>query len=208
MRVPGLARGKAASLPGSSRRLVVTGWDLGLAHCGWSDVEILHDRIEVVDLGVFTTEKSTKKQNVLATDDDLRRARELAEKVEAHIERVKPFALVVEGKSLPRNASSACKIGMAWGAFAAVVQRFGLPVVQASPQQVRKALGLLRNASKDEVKWKILDDLDIIPEQVREIFCAQIRDRIREHPIDATAVVVASTGSEIIRLARGSVSRM
>jgi Holliday junction resolvasome RuvABC endonuclease subunit len=191
----------------AAREVVVTGWDLGLATCGWSDVVLLGDREEVRDLGVFLTQKSSKKQNVHSSNDDLRRAEELAEKMADHVERVRPFAMVVEGKSLPRNASSSCKIGMAWGAFAATVRRFRLPVVQASPQQVRKALDLPRNASKDDVKAKVLGSPNLIPEQVLERFCSRIPDRFREHPLDATAVVLACRESEILRLARGSASR-
>jgi Holliday junction resolvasome RuvABC endonuclease subunit len=186
---------------------IVTGWDLGLAHCGWSDVMLLRDRDEVQDLGVFITEKSNKKQNVLSSDDDFRRGRELARMMTSHILTVKPVALVVEAKSLPRNSSAACKIGMAWGAFCAVAQQSGLPVVQASPQQVRKALGLARNASKQDVKEVIWNHLDLLPERVRAKMSAQIPDSKREHPIDATAAVLACRESEILRLARGTASR-
>lgn len=186
---------------------VVTGLDLGLAHCGWSDLMLLRDGEEVQDLGVWVTEKSNKKQNVLSSDDDLRRARELAVLMADHVDKVNPFALVVEAKSLPRNASAACKIGMAWGVFATVAMSFHLPVVQASPQQVRKALGLAKNASKQDVKAMILGQRDLIPERVREKFCATIPDTRREHPIDATAAVLACRESEILRLARGSASR-
>ena len=171
---------------------LLLGLDLGQAALGFAFE--LHAAGETVQaLEVVRTERSDRKRAVRESDDAVRRLVEIAAALER---RINPgvVALAVEAQSC--NASSSAKVGMAWGAIAAAVaQRHGLPVLQASPQEVKRALTGRKDASKADVQCALeirYPDLPDWPPQ---------RDRV-EHAADALAAVVACRDHAVIKLAR------
>jgi Holliday junction resolvasome RuvABC endonuclease subunit len=105
-------------------------------------------------------------------------------------------AVCAETMSWPRNAATSARIGIGWGIL---IGRVGdRPMAQASPQEVKLAMGLARSASKEEVQ-----------QAVRERFgryafdAAEIHPALFEHAYDAAAVVVACLENETIRMLRG-----
>ncbi len=194
------------ALPRAPDGALVLGLDLGLANCGWALWRLVARDAVLVDLGLWSTEKSDKRREVLASHDEMRRARELANQMDRLLNEWRDVgqpvrAVAVEAKSLPRNASSASKIGMAWGVFAAEVERRGLPVVQASPQEVRKALGLAKSASKLDVQACVFAHTAGAQAMLA---AKKIVKGDWEHPVDASAAVLACQDSEILRAVRGS----
>lgn len=82
---------------------------------------------------VARTEKANCKLDVRASDDNARRARELARALHLAVAEHGPLANAAEAQFWPRNAGATAKVGMARGVLAAVAEQHGLPLVQASP---------------------------------------------------------------------------
>ena len=175
---------------------VVVGVDPGFATFGVSVVQLLPDRERVLDTAVLRTEKAHRKLTVRASEDNARRARELAFALSARLDRYRPVAVCAETMSWPRNASSAAKVALGWGVLCALLDSRRIPLVQASPQDVKKAVTGRKDASKDEVVLAVEARYPEVewPSQ----------STLQEHAADAVAVVVACLDSEVIRLLRRS----
>jgi Holliday junction resolvasome RuvABC endonuclease subunit len=154
-------------------------------------------------MDLIQTKKSDKKLKVLASDDNFRRCKEISVALTSLIREVEEAegpirVFCVEAKSFPRNASSAAKVAMFWGILAMLSVDTGIPVVQASPQQVKIKMCKKAKASKDEVQKACQE---IFGKDVLENLCGSIAETNLEHPYDALAVVVACSDSETVRLA-------
>lgn len=134
---------------------LVLGLDGGLASVGWAVVDVHPARqVRVVDAGVLHTRKSDRKTHVRASDDNLRRARELAQQLGDLSQGLDGGVglICAETMSFPRSSSVACKLGMFWGVVAALSLGLHAPVAQASPQEIKYATCGRRNASKEAVQ--------------------------------------------------------
>lgn len=142
---------------------------------------------------LISTDKSNKKLEVYAGDDNVRRCREIYIGLCEVFEAFKPKAFVVERMSYPRSAPVSHKMGLAWGAVVAATTNGNIPIVQISPQAVKKALTGSRSASKDAIQQTLHAQYGIDP----GLFTAAVR----EHVFDALGVVVAAyESSELLRL--------
>lgn len=181
---------------------LVIGIDPGFAKVGYSIVRLDRDKLVPITMGILRTKKSDKKLKVLASDDNFRRARELAEAlIELATEasaQGEVVAICAEAKSFPRNASAAAKVAMFWGILALFCVEKGLPLIQARPQEIKKKMCGETSASKEEVQAACRETFgDEISLLVEEIGKSDL-----EHPYDALAAVVACSDSETLRLAR------
>lgn len=177
---------------------LVLGVDPGIATFGWALVELSRRGEKLVEVGVVTTKPSDKRRRVRQSDDLARRAAELGAAVDALLARHSPRAVCAEAMSWPRNAGSAAKIGVGYGVLVAqVMVGRGLPLVQASPQEVRKALCGKASASKDEMRERVRDRLGCAAFDRAPILAS-----LFEHAHDAAAVVVACLDSDVLRMAR------
>ena len=174
------------------------GIDGGLATTGVAVVQLYGGAPIVRRLDVFETEKSDKKLNVRGSEDTVSRARVLLENLEGVYEECGGDVLCMETLSLPRNAGSSAKIGVALGVVVAFAQRHGMPIVQASPVLVKKAVCDKGTASKEEV---IAAVRRLHPEADSRL--DEFVKTNREHAADAVAVVRACFDSEVVRLLRG-----
>ncbi len=178
----------------------VVGVDPGLAHTGLVVARLKPGGFEVVWendkplLWCLETEKSNKKLAVRASDDNTRRAREMFKPLYQAMSYLEPKVIVAEAMSFPRNSSASHKLGISWGIIVTMSCFFELPIVQVSPQQIKKAVCGKRDASKEEIQ-NALSAKHKIP---LELFT---KDR-REHPFDAIGALEASMDSEVIRVAR------
>lgn len=119
----------------------ILGLDPGFANFGWSIVTGPSiSKLRVVELGCFETVKSDKKMNVLDADDDFRRVKLLSRFVH-HLHDEWAFAMVcAETLSPPRSSTVAKKMGMVWGMLADFCQVSAMPMVQATPKQIKTEL--------------------------------------------------------------------
>lgn len=175
----------------------VLGIDPGFASIGFALVEILPEGERVVEVRVVHTDKSDKKRKVRASDDNLRRAQEIYRCFD-EILHVGVRAICAESMSFPRHATNAAKVAMCWGVLASQAAAKGLPVLQASPQEIKKTLTGVRSASKEAVQEALRARY---PRQL-DTFHAKSRKGDLEHGYDAVGAVVACLDSDVIHLLR------
>lgn len=174
--------------------MVVLGVDPGFASLGLAAVELLPVGDRVLRCWVVRTEQSSKKRTVRASEDNVRRAQELALALEQAVEAFRPCAIAAETMSWPRNAGAAAKVALGWGVLCAVAHRHCLPLLQASPQDVKRAVCGSKTASKDEV---------IAAVELRwPDVCLPPQKTLQEHAADACAVVVACLDAPALQMAR------
>lgn len=174
--------------------MIVLGLDPGFAALGLAAVDLTPGAERVERAWVVRTEKAARKVEVRASDDNVRRARQLAAELERAVVEWGPVALAAEAQSWPRNAGASAKVGIAWGVVAALAERHGLPLVQASPQDVKRAVAGAKTASKGEVAAAVEARFPEVewPRQASLV----------EHAADAVAVVLACLDSPVLQLAR------
>jgi crossover junction endodeoxyribonuclease RuvC len=184
----------------------VLGIDPGFASIGYSVVDVLEDRLAVISMGVIRTEKSSKKTGIRASDDNLNRAKEISRELATLIDHHHITVICAETMSYPRNASAAAKMAMCWGVLATLADRYNLPITQASPQEIKKAVCGKKDASKEEVQEAVRTMFPVTAEGVTKQGCPYILREVPrslwEHPFDALAAVVACRESEVLLLAR------
>lgn len=171
----------------------ILGVDPGFANLGYSVCQIDRSgKLTLQALGVIRTTKSSKKTRTLASEDNIRRAREIAHDLMEIVGRWQPKVICAEAMSFPRNSGAAAKVAMAWGIVAAILAKEALPLVQPSPQAVKKAVCGKASASKEEVQ-RAMERAHRLPR-----FLSGIPKGLHEHPIDSLAVIHASLESDVI----------
>jgi crossover junction endodeoxyribonuclease RuvC len=208
-----------------SRAPLVLGCDTGLAHFGWAVARVLRVGFEPVAMGVISTEKSDAKLNVLASGDSMRRARIIATELRRIVERVESAvggSIVVvchESISLPRNAGSSAKIGMAFGVLAAFVGVRDVPVLEATPSAIKKAATGSGSASKREVADGVALKMAVAIEErgkaklacpwsplfangLSTAYMPEPAAGDREHAWDAMGAILACADADVMRAVR------
>lgn len=175
--------------------MMIVGIDTGLANCGFAVLDFADPASpRLVRVGCIQTTKETKKRNVLASSDNIRRGRELYRALSPVISGA--GILCVESISWPRNASAVGKMGLAWGVVAALAEEHGLAVAAASPQEIKKHMTNRKTASKAEIKTAVAS---IFPSIDAELRRAGVPPSRHEHPVDAVAAVLTCRESDVVR---------
>lgn len=169
--------------------MIVLGCDPGLANFGIAVVEL--EPLRVITLEVLRTKKSTAK--ALVADDNVRRSREIAASL-LELCKHRPVAICAEAMSHPRNASAAGKLSMSWGVLSAISALLDIPIVQASPQRIKKATCGRADASKAEVQRALVDRFGAL--------VWPTPGGVIEHAADALGAVIACLDSDVMRMAR------
>ena len=180
---------------------LLLGIDPGLAHLGYALVEVKSEGFEVVRtldgvvMDCIETSKSHKKLAVKASDDNTKRARFMFDHLHQIFKEADQIrAICVEAMSYPRNSSASHKMGVSWGLVVALSCLYGVPIVQASPQEIKDVVCGNKQASKDDVQRAL-------SQQFQVPLDTWTKGR-REHPFDALGAVLACQDSEVIRMVR------
>jgi Holliday junction resolvasome RuvABC endonuclease subunit len=106
--------------------------DTGLLHCGWIVLEDRSGKLTTLAADVIELEGGT----------GMERASRLAQELYIVIREWHPNTIVYEGPSLPRNAGSAWKIGLAFGVLSAILETSDAAITthSVSPLAIKKAL--------------------------------------------------------------------
>lgn len=158
---------------------------------------------------LISTEKSDKKQNTSSTDDNFRRAQELA----AFLEKIpRPQLICAESMSFSPGASAAAKLAMAWGVFAGFAQRYQLPVLQVGPAEIKRALNVKAapRPPKGEKRKRSDTDKVAVAQALNGIYGAPklfhlltgLPNDLLEHPLDGLAAIIACANTSGVRLLR------
>ena len=169
------------------------GIDPGFAALGLARVELVRDGERVAEFGVVRTSKSDRKRAVLASDDNVRRIVELAQAVERWIT-PDTIALCCESQSWPRSSALCGKLGMAWGVIGTLAARHDLPVLQASPKEIKQAVVGKATASKAEVQGALTARYGPLELPAQRT--------LHEHCCDALGAVVACLDAAPVLMAR------
>jgi len=153
---------------------------------------------EPVELGVIRTEPSPKKRKMLVVEDSLRRVREIARNLHRIVGTHCVCVVACEAMSFPRSSSSSAKLGMSWAALATVAEMSDLPMLQATPQMVRKAL-LGHAGSKDDMAKVVARRLGL-----KELPIPGVPASLHDHVYDAVAVGLYAMSSDLVRAMRSS----
>jgi len=182
---------------GGRPRLRALGFDPGWAHFGYAIADVLLDettRLEVVpiELGTWSTKPSAKKQRIRQANDDRRRGMELADAIFKLIARRNPSMLCAESPVGSRMARQAGVLGRANGIVDAVAATYELPLLEATPVDLKKAVAGNGKAGKEHVESALRRRYMT----GRELF----GDTVPDHAWDALGAIVACASTSEVRL--------
>ena len=182
----------------------VLGVDPGFANFGWCVSRISVDReggvptvgINPIICGVFNTAKSSKKDKVLAPNDEFRRCKDLYTMLDDVVAENNVRMICAEGMSSPRNAVTVRMLGYAWGIIASVCERRMIPLAQVSPKQLKKKVCGRISVTDIELHEEIFRRFPGFKGVVETFVTAKSK---REHAIDALGATEACRNGEVFR---------
>lgn len=148
---------------------------------------------------VACTEKTNKKHKVLSADDNHRCSTELAREVEYAIKTYKPVLICAEAQQGSKNSHAAQLQGMAWGVVSAVAALLEVPVLQATPGAVKKAVCGRKDASKEDIEHAVIKRF---PETEEMVGTEVSPNSLAEHVFDAIAVGITCLSSTEVQSIR------
>lgn len=179
--------------------------DPGFSAFGVAIIEVGADYDKVLHVDVIRTEQSKKKLKVLASTDDDRRAREIAEEIWGLNTTFNPSIFTCEERPNVRSASASAKVAIGWAIAVTVAAIHGIPLLQQSPQNIK----LITTGSKKATKLDIMAAMEkMFPGQFEEFkkkYPAKEEGKpagIWEHGYDAVASYVASRNEQTLQIAR------
>lgn len=190
-------------LPSLTSYPCVLGFDPGFASFGYAVIHLVPEGLHVTSMGVIRTEKSAKKRHILATEDNLQRAQEIARFLRSLVALTKPRAFCAESMSFPRSSSVAAKMAMAWGILADL--SVDIPFVQVTPQQLKKAVTGSKLATKEDIQSVIRRSTQFVQSTPAfDAFEASLARSFHEHGYDSVGSVVAAHDSEVFKMLRNT----
>lgn len=187
-------------VPDSEPFVRILGVDLGLASIGTSIVRVYKKPYPLVieEAEFFGTQPQTKKLKIRVVDDMLVRLEEIGTFFERKMSADKMVAVCVEAPSYNQKAALKNKLGLAYvyGTLREGCRRQGLPLLQSTPQEIKKVfLGKSTHSTKEEVQEKMLE---LFPESS----AVWPKDKGKKvHCVDAAAAAYVCSSSREIQLA-------
>jgi crossover junction endodeoxyribonuclease RuvC len=184
---------------GRSLDIRIMAVDPAFRFTGWVLIELMENGERLQAVGLIKTEKSDKKRKILVCDDNHRRSSEIATALHTAMVGFNPHVVCAESLVGSRNASSAVQQGMGWGVLSAVVTVNGIPILQNTPQGVKKSLCGSKAATKEEIEDAVVKRY---PEARTIVESAINPPSVREHVYDAIAVAISCLGASEIQTLR------
>jgi Holliday junction resolvasome RuvABC endonuclease subunit len=198
----------------------VLGLDPALRTLGWAKLNQTENLLVPIELGLIKTadvdDLSASQSNFVAGQDLYAAVRDLI--ADEHGNRLVD-EIRAESMSYPPGASSAAKISICWGVLATITREYGIPLKQAAPQDIRKALQLpdrslprqkrekrpkgspkeprrkRTSKEKEQIKDDVLHAMEArfgVQTLIFLLDCAGLTKKAdKRHPIDALAAAVA-----------------
>ena len=126
--------------------LRILGIDPGLTATGWAMIEVKGFQLSGIDSGTIKSNASTPLAKRLG---------DLYDSLHDIMIRNQPDEVAVEETFVNQNPASALKLGHARGIALAAPARFGLPVYEYAPNQIKKALVGAGHADKKQVQHMV-----------------------------------------------------
>lgn len=177
----------------------VLGLDMGFENTGWA-VLAASAEWEVLDCNILVTTKINKKRGIYQADDDMRRAGIIGAYLQKLVEDYEPDIVAFESRTSVRSNVTSGKLGMAYGALAALLHCQQLSRCSMLPQEVKRELtgGKATKAEIEEAVrlrtngWQSVETL------------APSR---RHHVYDAIAVALAAGRSDVFNATRAALQK-
>jgi hypothetical protein len=182
---------------------VILALDPGLARVGyvlawlWSSKDVPPE-VEVFEAGVWKADlPDAEERDLPAVEDSFRRARLQGQNVRDAVRAHGVTVIVTEALSHPRDAGSAAKVSMFWGALGAVADELSLHVEMVRPQDGRRVLGLPktpRGATRAQKKRVVREELErrYGKAKLDALVGHLSRAEDRTHPLDGLATLTAA----------------
>jgi len=177
--------------------------DPGLLNCGYcvgsyQQGVIGRPEVNVIKGGCLHQPKAPKKRNIKSAADDFDRSAKLTQKLWNLVETWEPMVMCMESMSLPRNSSTAGKLGRGYGAIAAVAALSNTAVISVSPQEVKESLLGRRSGTKSDIAGALLKIYGT--DTMENVLGSGVTKELFEHPVDALAVLHASIDTALFKL--------
>lgn len=136
--------------------MVVLGIDPGYAIVGYGVIKYDRNRFVPIEYGAVTTKAKTEFSS---------RLEKIYDGISDIISRTKPDALSVEKLFFNTNATTAIDVAQARGVILLAARKFGIPIFEYTPLQVKQAVTGYGKAPKPQVMdlTKRLLNLDAVP---------------------------------------------
>lgn len=176
----------------------IIGVDGGLAHMGIADLLVSRDAtrglvVSLADCQVVETVPSKKKLGIRKSDDNMRRAREVARELKRHLAQDSVRLLVYEAQSFGMKGNIAARqAGTAFGVIAALAEAYELPMLCVTPGDIKK--GVCPDSPKASK-----DDVIIAIEQLFPNVVWPRKKDNWEHVADAIAAAYVCRDDELVR---------
>lgn len=188
---------------------IILGIDAGFTSMGWAAAEISGDGPQLVDVGILRTKPGEAK--LLKTEDNAERSRHLFNGLVEIGNRYKLVGIAMEAQSWPRvpdgkggmmvNPATCGVLGMAFGLIFAFAALWELPLMQQTPQRIKKLTTGFNNGKKDAVRAGLMQ-MRGFGELEAMLHAAGIPQSYWEHPVDAAAAIYAALDTDQGRLLR------
>jgi len=145
---PGLRRDDmffSMSIVNRQSSIRVLGLDPGYARCGWGVVDYSGDTTYVAH-GCFETHKDEKFEN---------RLKIIGEALEKVIEEYKPDRIAIEELFFAKSTTTALKVCHARGVLFFIAAKFGIPIDEMKPSQVKQGLTGYGKADKSQMQMMV-----------------------------------------------------
>lgn len=156
----------------------------------------------ILRFGVLSNPIANKKRRIFTGDDNQRRT----EHVAAFLKNLltppegQPAAICAESFVYHRGIKASAKMGLAWGTLITRALDAQLPLLSATPQEIKIATHGSKKATKEEVQLAVLARYGAdLADQLGSVAPSD-----HEHAYDAVGAVVALLNADVVRLARQS----
>lgn len=190
--------------------LKLIGLDPGLANFGIAIAELPNlgsGKPKFTHLDVWRTEPSKQLKRIRKMDDTAERCSYLALQLHDLVQAHRPIAICVEAIALPyrpgrgMQTSVISALGRVRGLIDMLAVAHQLPVLEESPQRVKKLATGIINASKESMSLH----LGVEYPELEEMWPHQ--KGLREHAADAAGVIHACRGADVVLAARAGAAR-
>lgn len=186
--------------------MIVLGLDISMTATGWAIAALKDGELRLLRCGVITTEKNKSKEKVSSTIDSIRRSHsiyvELGKVLSSELG-LQVDLVCMEAMSWPRNAASAIKMAMAWGAIAPLLAE--RPLIEVGPVAIKLVASGKKSASKEEVASGVRALMPKATQKVLKEFVPKAS--LQEHCWDALGSILASTKTEKWKLLQAGLSQ-
>lgn len=170
---------------------VYLGIDPGFANIGIAIAELDRGVLKPIYMDLIETKKNDE---LSVSEDNFNRAKDIYYRIKDLFKPDIPNkykgidGIYVEAMSYPRNASTAAKMSLCWGALAGIVIEHRKPLVQLNPRKIKALVTGNNKASKKDMEISIRARF---PETDFGILLQDVIASLHEHPFDALGTIIA-----------------